>query len=63
MARIVSKRMPSYSLIVLMAIVTVVSAITFLMWFRRAYKSLAQKASYLAFSHQQATYSWFIPFF
>lgn len=38
-----------------------VSAITFIMWFRRAYYNLHQKVSYLSRSEGMAAGGWFIP--
>jgi hypothetical protein len=39
----------------------VFSAITFILWFRRAYFNLHQKVTYLAHSESWAAGSWFIP--
>ena len=38
-----------------------ISGITFIMWFRRAYFNLHQKVSYLAHSEGWAAGSWFVP--
>jgi heme/copper-type cytochrome/quinol oxidase subunit 2 len=39
----------------------VISAVTFIMWFRRAYNNLHQRASYLSYSEGWAAGSWFVP--
>ena len=39
----------------------VISGITFIMWFRRAYFNLHQKVNYLAHSEGWAAGSWFVP--
>jgi hypothetical protein len=39
----------------------IVSGITFIMWFRRAYFNLHQKVNYLAHSEGWAAGSWFVP--
>ena len=46
---------------VLSILVSVVSAVTFLMWFRRAYYNLHQRVSQLTYSEGWATGSWFVP--
>lgn len=40
----------------------VVSGITFIMWFRRAYFNLHQKVDHLSFKEERAAGCWFIPF-
>lgn len=40
----------------------IVSIVTFIQWFRRAYFNLHQKVSYLGFSEGWAAGSWFVPF-
>jgi len=40
----------------------VVSGITFIMWFRRAYFNLHQKVNHLSFKEERAAGCWFIPF-
>ena len=42
-------------------IASVVSGITFIMWFRRAYCNLHQKVNYLSHSEGWAAGSWFVP--
>ena len=42
-------------------IVYIISGITFIMWFRRAYFNLHQKVSYLSRSEGMAAGAWFIP--
>ena len=42
-------------------IVYIVSAITFIMWFRRAYYNLHLKVNYLSFTEGWAAGSWFVP--
>jgi uncharacterized membrane protein YidH (DUF202 family) len=39
----------------------IISAITFIRWFRRAYSNLHQKATYVAHAEYWAAISWFIP--
>lgn len=41
--------------------VFIVSAVTFILWFRRAYYNLHQKVSYLEYEDGWAAGSWFIP--
>ncbi|MFV0599213.1 MAG: DUF4328 domain-containing protein [Bacteroidales bacterium] len=40
----------------------IISAITFIMWFRRAYHNLHQKISYLSWKEGWASGAWFVPF-
>ena len=42
-------------------IVFIISAVTFIMWFRRAYYNLGKKTIYLRFSDDWAAGSWFVP--
>jgi len=42
-------------------IASLISCITFIMWFRRAYFNLHQKVNYLAHSEGWAAGSWFVP--
>ncbi len=42
-------------------IASLISGITFIMWFRRAYFNLHQKVSYLAHTEGWAAGSWFVP--
>lgn len=42
-------------------IVFIVSVVTFIMWFRRAYFNLHQKVSYLSYTEGWAAGSWFVP--
>lgn len=43
-------------------IATIISAVTFIQWFRRAYYNLHTKITYLAFAEGWAAGSWFVPF-
>jgi hypothetical protein len=43
-------------------IVFFISAITFILWFRRAYYNLHLKLSFLSYREEWAVYAWFIPF-
>ena len=47
---------------ILYLIAYIASAITFILWFRRAYFNLHQKINYLAYSEGWAVGSWFVPF-
>jgi len=47
---------------VVYAIVYIISAITFIRWFRRAYYNLHQKVAVLDFEESWAAASWFVPF-
>jgi len=40
----------------------IISAVTFILWFRRAYFNLHQKINYLSHSEGWAAGSWFVPF-
>ena len=40
----------------------IISAVTFIQWFRRAYFNLHQKVNYLSHSEEWASGSWFVPF-
>lgn len=42
--------------------ILIVSAVTYINWFRRAYYNLHCRAEYLNYSESAAAYSWFIPF-
>jgi len=53
-------RIQIISILYLVAFIT--SAVTFIMWFRRAYYNLHQKEDYLAHSDGWAAFSWFLPF-
>jgi hypothetical protein len=46
---------------ILHVIAIIVSGITFILWFRRAYYNLHQKSSRLSFSEGWAAGSWFVP--
>jgi hypothetical protein len=43
-------------------IVFFISAITFILWFRRAYYNLHLKSSFLTYKEEWAVYAWFLPF-
>lgn len=43
-------------------IVFIISAVTFIKWFRRAYFNLHQKVNYLSFDDGWASGGWFVPF-
>jgi hypothetical protein len=45
----------------LYSLVFIVSAVTFIMWFRRAYYNLHQKVTYLSYDDGWAAGSWFVP--
>lgn len=47
----------------LSAAAQIVSAVTFILWFRRAYNNLDKRISGVSYDENQAAYSWFIPFF
>lgn len=49
-------------LAILFMVAYIISAITFILWFRRAYFNLHQKTQYLKFSEGWAAGSWFVPF-
>lgn len=40
----------------------IISGITFIMWFRRAYSNLHLKVNHLSYKEERAVYSWFVPF-
>jgi hypothetical protein len=42
-------------------IVSIISGVTFIMWFRRAYYNLHQKVSYLSYDDGWAAGAWFVP--
>lgn len=42
-------------------IINIISIVTFIMWFRRAYFNLHQKVKHLAYSEGWAAGSWFVP--
>jgi hypothetical protein len=46
---------------ILYTVAFIISAVTFILWFRRAYYNLHQKVSYLADSDGWAAGSWFVP--
>jgi hypothetical protein len=46
---------------IIQTIVYIISGITFIMWFRRAYYNLQQKVSNLKYSEGWAAGSWFVP--
>ncbi len=46
---------------ILHLVVYIISAVTFIMWFRRAYNNLHKKLSYLNYSEGWAAGSWFVP--
>jgi hypothetical protein len=48
-------------LAILYTIAYIISAVTFIMWFRRAYYNLHQRVSYLSQSEGWAAGSWFVP--
>ena len=47
---------------ILNIVVLIISAVTYIRWFRRAYYNLHQKAETLNYEENAASYSWFIPF-
>ncbi|MDR2207036.1 MAG: DUF4328 domain-containing protein [Flavobacteriaceae bacterium] len=49
------------TLALLYSIAFIISAITFIMWFRRAYYNLHQRTRYLSYSEGWAAGSWFVP--
>lgn len=54
----------TYSILVIIYILArIVSAITFILWFRRAYYNLHQMATVLSYAEGWAAGSWFVPFF
>lgn len=44
-------------------IIAIVSAVYFIMWFRRAYFNLSQKSPFLSFTDATAVWGWFVPLF
>ncbi len=47
---------------ILSVVMLLISAITFIMWFRRAYYNLHQKINYLKYEEGWAAGCWFVPF-
>ncbi len=47
---------------ILSVVMILISAITFIMWFRRAYYNLHQKINYLKYDEGWAAGCWFVPF-
>ncbi len=46
---------------IISSVAYVISVITFILWFRRAYYNLHQKVNYLSYSEGWAAGSWFVP--
>ena len=61
-AALIANDMRQQIVAIVYLIVFIISAVTFIQWFRRAYYNLHTKVSYLSHSEGWAAGSWFVPF-